>query len=315
MFNKFNYWKADDCVEYIAWSHSDGWIKYISVTCSGILLIYKAYKIIYSVDPSWMSKCLRISPSLILSLSPSGTSRNARASFKAAERILQKLRGRTEFTLLLTLKQEKFSSGVLLSIHYGEQRYLSICLSVYLSVCLSVCPSVRPSVHPSIPSLHPSIHSISPSIHSFHLSIHPFIPSLLPSIHSISPSIHSFHLSIHPSIHPSISLSIYWAVCASILPVGFCSSKTFFLFFLFNLLFLRGTHNQFSWWNVCNTSDWGVHWHFLNTHSIDSTTSLRSALRVQAKRFTDHCSSSHSFKTRTFPWAALFPAALAHTRI
>ncbi len=254
-----------------------------------------------------MSKCLRISPSLILSLSPSGTSRNARASFKAAERILQKLRGRTEFTLLLTLKQEKFSSGVLLSIHYGEQRYLSICLSVYLFVCLSV---------------RPSIHSISPSIHSFHLSIHPFIPSLHPSIHSISPSIHSFHLSIHPfipslhpSIHPSISLSIYWAVCASILPVGFCSSKTFFLFFLFNLLFLRGTHNQFSWWNVCNTSDWGVHWHFLNTHSIDSTTSLRSALRVQAKRFTDHCSSSHSFKTRTFPWAALFPAALAHTRI
>ncbi len=173
--------------------------------------------------------------------------------------------------------------------------YLSICLSICLSVCLSVRPSIRPSIH-----------SISPSIHSFHLSIHPFIPSLHPSIHSISPSIHSFHLSIHPfipslhpSIHPSISLSIYWAVCASILPVGFCSSKTFFLFFLFNLLFLRGTHNQFSWWNVCNTSDWGVHWHFLNTHSIDSTTSLRSALRVQAKRFTDHCSSSHSFKTRT----------------
>lgn len=126
-------------------------------------------------------------------------------------------------------------------------------------------------------------------------------------------------VTIYLSVHPSISLSIYWAVCASILPVGFFPSKTFFLFFflffLFNLLFLRGTHNQFSWWNVCNTSDWGVHWHFLNTHSIDSTTSLRSALRVQAKRFTDHCSSSHSFKTPTFPWAALFPAALAHTRI
>ncbi|KAI2665432.1 Protein kinase C-binding protein NELL2 [Labeo rohita] len=55
-----------------------------------------------------------------------GTSRNARASLKAAERILQKLRGRTEFTLLLTLKQEKFSSGVLLSIHYGEQRFLEV---------------------------------------------------------------------------------------------------------------------------------------------------------------------------------------------
>jgi len=61
-----------------------------------------------------------------LSLSPSGSSRNARASLKAAESILHRLRGRTEFTLLLTLKQEQFSSGVLLSIHYGEQRYPSI---------------------------------------------------------------------------------------------------------------------------------------------------------------------------------------------
>uniref|UniRef100_A0A671QGY7 NEL-like protein 2 n=1 Tax=Sinocyclocheilus anshuiensis TaxID=1608454 RepID=A0A671QGY7_9TELE len=48
------------------------------------------------------------------------------SSLKAVERILQKLRGRTEFTLLLTLKQEKFSSGVLLSIHYGEQRFLEV---------------------------------------------------------------------------------------------------------------------------------------------------------------------------------------------
>lgn len=59
----------------------------------------------------------------ILLFLPSGSLRNAKASIKGAERILQKLRGRTEFTVLLTIKQEKFSSGVLLSIHYGEQRY------------------------------------------------------------------------------------------------------------------------------------------------------------------------------------------------
>ncbi len=236
-----------------------------------------------------MRKCLRISPSLILSLSTSGTSRNARASFKSAERILQKLRGRTEFTLLLTLKQEKFSSGVLLSIHYGEQRYLSIYLSIH-------------------PSIHPRVRS--GPVRSGPVRSGPVLPPSLPP--SLPPFIHPV---LPPSIHPSIHTYIHQLVCASILPVGFCSSKTFFLFFLFNLLFLRGTHNQFSWWNVCNTCDWGVHWHFLNTHSIDSATSLRSALGVQAKRFTDHCPASHSFKTPTFPWAALFPAALAHTRI
>ncbi|TRY66587.1 hypothetical protein DNTS_002822 [Danionella cerebrum] len=54
------------------------------------------------------------------------SSRNGGVSLRGAEKILQKLRGRTEFTLLLTLKQEKFSTGVLLSIHYREQRFLEV---------------------------------------------------------------------------------------------------------------------------------------------------------------------------------------------
>ncbi|KAK3544158.1 hypothetical protein QTP86_003944 [Hemibagrus guttatus] len=61
---------------------------------------------------------------------PSGTRRSVRASAGVAERILQKLRGRVELTLLLTLKQDKFNSGVLLSIHHGEQRepqHLQLC--------------------------------------------------------------------------------------------------------------------------------------------------------------------------------------------
>ncbi|XP_047665738.1 protein NEL-like, partial [Tachysurus fulvidraco] len=55
-----------------------------------------------------------------------GTRRSVRASARVAERILQKIRGRVELTLLLTLKQDKFNSGVLLSIHHGEQRYLEL---------------------------------------------------------------------------------------------------------------------------------------------------------------------------------------------
>uniref|UniRef100_A0AAR2JSW5 Neural EGFL like 2 n=1 Tax=Pygocentrus nattereri TaxID=42514 RepID=A0AAR2JSW5_PYGNA len=52
--------------------------------------------------------------------------RSVRASAGVSERMLQKLRGRVEFTLLLTLKQDKFNSGVMLSIHHGEQRYLEL---------------------------------------------------------------------------------------------------------------------------------------------------------------------------------------------
>ncbi len=252
-----------------------------SVTCSGILLIYKAYKHhIQLIQVEWANASEFLLHWFVT------------LSIRHIKECKSFLQGSRENSSEAERKNWVHSST---DPQTGEIQLRSAAVhplwrtevSIYLSICLSICLSVvRPSVRPSSPSIHhsisPSIHSFHlSSIHSFHLSIHLFHPSSPPSIHSIYP---------HPSIHPSISLSIYWAVCASILPVGFCSSKTFFLFFLFNLLFLRGTHNQFSWWNVCNTSDWGVHWHFLNTHSIDSTTSLRSALRVQAKRFTDHCS-------------------------
>uniref|UniRef100_A0AAY4EVQ5 Neural EGFL like 2 n=1 Tax=Denticeps clupeoides TaxID=299321 RepID=A0AAY4EVQ5_9TELE len=51
---------------------------------------------------------------------------NVRASAAVAEGLLQKLRGRIEFTLLLTLKQERLNSGVILSIHHSEQRFLEL---------------------------------------------------------------------------------------------------------------------------------------------------------------------------------------------
>uniref|UniRef100_A0A6Q2ZCF6 NEL-like protein 2 n=1 Tax=Esox lucius TaxID=8010 RepID=A0A6Q2ZCF6_ESOLU len=43
-----------------------------------------------------------------------------------AERMLGRLRDRTEFTVLLTLKQERINSGVLLSIHHTGHRYLEL---------------------------------------------------------------------------------------------------------------------------------------------------------------------------------------------
>uniref|UniRef100_A0A4W4HQ48 Neural EGFL like 2 n=1 Tax=Electrophorus electricus TaxID=8005 RepID=A0A4W4HQ48_ELEEL len=52
--------------------------------------------------------------------------RSVRASAGVAERMVQNLRGRVEFTILLTVKQDKFNSGVMLSIHHGDQRYLEL---------------------------------------------------------------------------------------------------------------------------------------------------------------------------------------------
>ncbi|KAL2102354.1 hypothetical protein ACEWY4_001522 [Coilia grayii] len=52
--------------------------------------------------------------------------RSVRASAEVAEEVFGRLRGRTEFTLLLTLKQERLNSGVLISIHYAEQRFLEL---------------------------------------------------------------------------------------------------------------------------------------------------------------------------------------------
>uniref|UniRef100_A0AAZ3QU08 Neural EGFL like 2 n=1 Tax=Oncorhynchus tshawytscha TaxID=74940 RepID=A0AAZ3QU08_ONCTS len=52
--------------------------------------------------------------------------RNVRVKEDVAEVMLQKLRDKTEFTVLVTLKQERLNSGVLLSIHYAEHRYLEL---------------------------------------------------------------------------------------------------------------------------------------------------------------------------------------------
>uniref|UniRef100_A0AAY4EA35 Neural EGFL like 2 n=1 Tax=Denticeps clupeoides TaxID=299321 RepID=A0AAY4EA35_9TELE len=55
-----------------------------------------------------------------------GTSRNVRATEEGAERMLKKLRNRGEFTVVATLKQEHLNSGVILSIHHADQRFLEL---------------------------------------------------------------------------------------------------------------------------------------------------------------------------------------------
>uniref|UniRef100_A0A8C7IZB9 Neural EGFL like 2 n=1 Tax=Oncorhynchus kisutch TaxID=8019 RepID=A0A8C7IZB9_ONCKI len=55
-----------------------------------------------------------------------GSSREVKAPEDVSVRMLQKLRGRTEFTVLVTLKQEHLNSGVILSIHHSEQRFLEL---------------------------------------------------------------------------------------------------------------------------------------------------------------------------------------------
>uniref|UniRef100_A0AAR2L3C5 Neural EGFL like 2 n=1 Tax=Pygocentrus nattereri TaxID=42514 RepID=A0AAR2L3C5_PYGNA len=45
---------------------------------------------------------------------------------ETAQRMLQKLRGKSEFTVAVTLKQELLNSGVILSIHHAEQRFLEL---------------------------------------------------------------------------------------------------------------------------------------------------------------------------------------------
>uniref|UniRef100_A0A3B1JUG4 Neural EGFL like 2 n=1 Tax=Astyanax mexicanus TaxID=7994 RepID=A0A3B1JUG4_ASTMX len=55
-----------------------------------------------------------------------GSSRNVRVPEETAQRMLQKLRGKSEFTVAVTLKQEQLNSGVFLSIHRAEQRYLEL---------------------------------------------------------------------------------------------------------------------------------------------------------------------------------------------
>ncbi|XP_062403608.1 protein kinase C-binding protein NELL2-like [Sardina pilchardus] len=55
-----------------------------------------------------------------------GASRNVRATDDVAERMLRKLKNKTEFTVVATLKQERLNSGVILSIHHADQRFLEL---------------------------------------------------------------------------------------------------------------------------------------------------------------------------------------------
>ncbi|XP_048883921.1 protein kinase C-binding protein NELL2-like isoform X1 [Brienomyrus brachyistius] len=54
------------------------------------------------------------------------TARELKASEGVAEEILKKLRNRKEFTILATVKQEPLNSGVILSVHHAEQRFLEL---------------------------------------------------------------------------------------------------------------------------------------------------------------------------------------------
>ncbi|XP_039616816.1 protein kinase C-binding protein NELL2 isoform X2 [Polypterus senegalus] len=54
------------------------------------------------------------------------TSRSIKASAIVAERIAQKLRNKHEFTVLATLRQEHLNSGVILSLHHSDQRFLEL---------------------------------------------------------------------------------------------------------------------------------------------------------------------------------------------
>ncbi|KAM3870175.1 protein kinase C-binding protein NELL2a [Diretmus argenteus] len=55
-----------------------------------------------------------------------GSSREVKAPVHVSERMVLKLRGKSEFTVLVTLKQEHLNSGVILSIHHSEQRFLEL---------------------------------------------------------------------------------------------------------------------------------------------------------------------------------------------
>uniref|UniRef100_A0A663FEU9 Neural EGFL like 2 n=1 Tax=Aquila chrysaetos chrysaetos TaxID=223781 RepID=A0A663FEU9_AQUCH len=54
------------------------------------------------------------------------TSRSVKASPETAEIFFQKLRNKYEFTILVTLKQAYLNSGVILSIHHLDHRYLEL---------------------------------------------------------------------------------------------------------------------------------------------------------------------------------------------
>lgn len=58
----------------------------------------------------------------IISVFNPGSSREVVAPVEVSEQMVQKLRGKNEFTVLATLKQDHLNSGVILSIHHSEHR-------------------------------------------------------------------------------------------------------------------------------------------------------------------------------------------------
>lgn len=62
------------------------------------------------------------------------------ASVEVSEQMVQKLRGKNEFTVLVTLKQDHLNSGVILSIHHSEHRYDE--LTFNFCICLK-CVSLE----------------------------------------------------------------------------------------------------------------------------------------------------------------------------
>lgn len=54
-----------------------------------------------------------------------GSSREVVAPVDVSEQMIEKLRGKNEFTVLVTLKQDHLNSGVVLSIHQSERRFES----------------------------------------------------------------------------------------------------------------------------------------------------------------------------------------------
>ncbi|XP_017340122.1 protein kinase C-binding protein NELL2 [Ictalurus punctatus] len=55
-----------------------------------------------------------------------GSSRNLKVPEETTQTMLQKLRGRTEFTMAVTVKQKLLNSGAIFSIHHAEQRFLEL---------------------------------------------------------------------------------------------------------------------------------------------------------------------------------------------
>lgn len=53
-----------------------------------------------------------------------GTSREVKTPAEVSKRMVQKLKGKNEFTVLATLKQDHLNSGVIFSIHHSEHRYV-----------------------------------------------------------------------------------------------------------------------------------------------------------------------------------------------